>query len=134
MPTWVIYMLAGLAIVTTISGGYLWLNHTLSEKDKEITELQKQIAADQIDISRYKTALELANTAIEKTKQSLRESQAQALRIKQADAEERNKVLEFQRQVEGIKSQDDISLYKINQYQICVAKDISNSECGKLLQ
>lgn len=134
MPTFVIYILLGVAIVAVVSGGYIWLDRTLDAKDKEIFELRAQVAADQIDIDRYKGAWQTAVLALQQTKKGLVESQAQANRIKQADAEERKRTSDFQRQVEGLKVQDNTNLDKINSYQACVQKDVNNPECGKLLQ
>ena len=134
MPTWVIYLLVGVAIVAAIGGGYLWLDHTLSAKDKEISDLREQVAADQIDIDRYRGAWQTAVLALQQARKGLQESQAQANRIKQADAEERQRISDFQRKVEGLKVQDNVNLDRINNYQACVEKDLNNPECGKLLQ
>jgi septal ring factor EnvC (AmiA/AmiB activator) len=134
MPTWVIYLLAGVFIVSVVSGGYFTINHMISSRDATITKQQETIAAQEIDINNLKSSLQSAKAQIARQAQDLKESQAQATRIKQADAEERKRQTDFDRNVEGINTRDTTNLNKINEYQRCVAADVNNIECGKLLQ
>lgn len=134
MPTWVIYLLAGAAIVAAISGGYLFINHQLVVKDARILEQQTEIAGLIVDVNNLKSAYNAAQLTIKNQKRDLVESQAQATRIKQADAAERQRQADFDRKIQGITVQDPTSLDKINAYQNCVARNVNDPECGKLLQ
>lgn len=130
MPTWVIYGLAALAIVAAIGGGYLYIQ----AKDNKIETLNQTISALEIDKANLTAAYKSQVKVNQQQAQSLRESNAQALRIKQADAVERQRQADFDRQVQGLNSRDATNLDKINKYQECVARDVNNLECSKLLQ
>ena len=134
MPTFVIYILAGVFIVTLVAGGYLWLDRTLDAKDARILAQQGEIAGLIIDVSNLKSAYDASQITIKNQKKDLVESQAQATRIKQADAVERQRQADFDRKIQGITVQDPTSLDKINAYQTCVSRNVNDPECGKLLQ
>jgi len=134
MPIWVIYMFAGIFIATLVAGGYLWLDRTLAAKDARILAQQEEIAGLVIENSNLTSAYNAAQITIRNQKRDLVESQAQATRIKQADAAERQRQADFDRKIQGITVQDPTSLDKINAYQTCVARNVNDPECGKLLQ
>jgi len=134
MPTWILYGLAALAIVTAIGGGYLMINNMISSRDKIIANQQATITAQQLDINRLEIADEANKKTIARQKQDLISSQAQANRIKQVDAEERQRQNDFNRKVQGLNVRDQINLDKINLYQQCISRDVNDTECGKLLQ
>jgi hypothetical protein len=134
MPTWVLYLFGAVFIATVVAGGYLWLDRTLAAKDARILAQQGEIAGLVIENSNLTSAYEAAQKTIKNQKRDLVESQAQATRIKQADAAERQRQADFDRKIQGITVQDPTNLDKINAYQTCVSRNVNDPECGKLLQ
>lgn len=134
MPTWVLYLFGAVFIATVVAGGYLWLDRTLAAKDARILAQQGEIAGLVIENSNLTSAYEAAQKTIKNQKRDLAESQAQATRIKQADAAERQRQADFDRKIQGITVQDPTNLDKINAYQTCVSRNVNDPECGKLLQ
>jgi hypothetical protein len=134
MPTWVLYLFGAVFIATVVAGGYLWLDRTLAAKDARILAQQGEIAGLVIENSNLTSAYKAAQTTIKNQKRDLVESQAQATRIKQADAAERQRQADFDRKIQGITVQDPTNLDKINAYQTCVSRNVNDPECGKLLQ
>lgn len=134
MPTWVLYLFGAVFIATVVAGGYLWLDRTLAAKDARILTQQGEIAGLVIENSNLTSAYEAAQKTIKNQKRDLAESQAQATRIKQADAAERQRQADFDRKIQGITVQDPTNLDKINAYQTCVSRNVNDPECGKLLQ
>lgn len=134
MPTWVLYLFGIVFITTVVAGGYLWLDRTLAAKDARILAQQQEIAGLVIENSNLTSAYKAAQITIKNQKRDLVESQAQATRIKQADAAERQRQADFDRKIQGITVQDPVNLDKINAYQTCVSRNVNDPECGKLLQ
>lgn len=134
MPTWVLYLFGVVFIATVVAGGYLWLDRTLAAKDARILAQQGEIAGLVIENSNLTSAYKAAQITIKNQKRDLAESQAQATRIKQADAAERQRQADFDRKIQGITVQDPTNLDKINAYQTCVSRNVNDPECGKLLQ
>ena len=134
MPTWVLYLFGAVFIATVVAGGYLWLDRTLAAKEARILAQQGEIAGLVIENSNLTSAYKAAQTTIKNQKRDLVESQAQATRIKQADAAERQRQADFDRKIQGITVQDPTNLDKINAYQTCVSRNVNDPECGKLLQ
>ncbi len=76
-----IYGIIAVVITAVVGGGYLWLDHQISGRDKIIQEQTAKIAAQQIDLDRVQQAYTSAQTTIAKQAKSLKESQEQAARI-----------------------------------------------------
>lgn len=132
MPQWIIYLLAALAIVTAIGGGYYFVNNLIEKRDKEISRLQGELSDANLQLDRMTNAYNSAKEETKRIRIDLVAAQAQATRIKQADAAERERQAAFDRSIQGITAQDAVSLDAINKYQDCI-KDVTNTECGKLL-
>lgn len=132
MPSWLLYGLAALAIVTAIGGGYYFINNLIETKDKKIEELRQELSDAAVNLENMTNAYNSAKAESNRMRSDLVAAQAQATRIKQADAAERARQAAFDRSIQGVVSQDALSLDAINRYQDCI-KDVTNTECGKLL-
>lgn len=135
------WIIIGIAVLAIVGGFWLFMDNQLSakddiieEKDKKITELQADVAAKKVDIENLKTSVTTLSQTLDIRNQQLRESQAQANRIKEQDAKERARQAEFEKKVEGINSKNQKSLDAINAYQSCIARNVNDETCAKLLE
>jgi hypothetical protein len=129
MPTWILYAFGAVFIVAVVSGGYLYIQ----AKDNRIHTLEQTITNLEIDKANLTSAYNSQVELNKKQAYALRESNAQAIRLKQGDAAERQRQADFDRQVQGINVRDAQNLDRINSYQACVARDVNNTECSKIL-
>lgn len=134
MPTWLLYGFAALTIVAAISGGYLWLDHTLVSKDKEISSLRIDLAAAKSDLVEALNTVKAQEKEIANIRSDLNFSQEQADRIKKQDTAERQRQIEVERKIRDINTRDSRSLDAINKYQDCVNRDPTDVTCAQLLQ
>jgi septal ring factor EnvC (AmiA/AmiB activator) len=128
-------------VLALIAGGIWFINHLLSNKDviiasdtATITSLQQKIAADLLDINNLTESNASLEAEILGLKADAQAASAQAARIQKKNNTINQDQSTFEGKVNALDLSVPANVILLNQYEACIAKDISDPSCITLLK